>query len=122
MSKVSFCLLETDNIIVRIKEVAEEYQIPLNSAIKVYFNNVEKEIKSLKEKIDELNTSYSNKQFIQQVVDNKPKAPSVISDPKVQNVSLINTVGIQKSEPAEKIKVDETELLKEGLRKQFGFC
>lgn len=49
IKQISFVLNETDNIVVNVKQIANEYQIPLNSALKVYVCNLIKENNLLKQ-------------------------------------------------------------------------
>lgn len=51
IKQISFVMNETDNIVIKAKEISEEYQIPLNSALKVLFINLIKENNSLKEQL-----------------------------------------------------------------------
>lgn len=52
IKQVSFVMNDTDYLVTEIKKVAEEYQIPLNTALKVLFTNMDKENKSMRERLN----------------------------------------------------------------------
>lgn len=71
IKQISFVMNETDSIVLKAKEIQEEYEIPLNSALKVLFVNLMKE----NEKLKELNSSVG---IIVSTKNNAPKEEKVI--------------------------------------------
>lgn len=55
--KVSFVYGENDPIVLSVKQVAEEYGISLNSALKVLFVNLNKEIKQINDELQQFKLS-----------------------------------------------------------------
>lgn len=80
---VSFLMSENDNLVIAAKSIAIDYQIPLNSAIKVLFANLTKENERLSNELGQRPLVQNSQQnIVENVKVDKPQAQKTKSELK----------------------------------------
>lgn len=114
IKQISFVLNETDNIVVNVKQIAEEYQIPLNSALKVYFLNLIKENNFLKQEKTDFMKNNFNQVNISPKTPNSPPSTSIPTEYKKELTEekmeiLTPKIEVEKTKVIDTVKKDNNE-------------